>query len=112
MFIIPSHTALVDIKKEVADSRIRLGAQNMHWEDTGAYTGEISPKMLNEIGLDLIELGHSNEDNILMKMMLILTKSIGCAEIWNEAFSLHWRKHRSKKNEISVRYLRLNLRYA
>ncbi|MBS4208135.1 triose-phosphate isomerase [Bacillus sp. FJAT-50079] len=59
LFIIPSHTALVDIKKEVVDSRIKLGAQNMHWEDTGAYTGEISPKMLNEIGLDLIELGHS-----------------------------------------------------
>lgn len=59
LFIIPSHTALVDIKKEVSDSRIKLGAQNMHWEDTGAYTGEISPKMLDEIGLDLVELGHS-----------------------------------------------------
>lgn len=59
LFIIPSYTALVDIKKVTADSRIKLGAQNMHWEDTGAYTGEISPKMLGEIGLDLIELGHS-----------------------------------------------------
>lgn len=59
LFIIPSHTALVDIKKEVADSKIKLGAQNMHWEDTGAYTGEVSPKMLEEIGLDLVELGHS-----------------------------------------------------
>ncbi len=59
LFIIPSHTALVDIKKEVSDSRIKLGAQNMHWEDTGAYTGEIAPKMLDEIGLDLVELGHS-----------------------------------------------------
>ena len=59
LFIIPSHTALVDIKKELAGSMIRLGAQNMHWEDTGAYTGEISPKMLDEIGVDLIELGHS-----------------------------------------------------
>jgi L-erythrulose 1-phosphate isomerase len=59
LFIIPSHTALVDIKKEVSNSRIKIGAQNMHWEDTGAYTGEISPKMLDEIGLDLVELGHS-----------------------------------------------------
>ncbi|MGI8384947.1 triose-phosphate isomerase [Robertmurraya sp. P23] len=59
LFIIPSFTALVDIKKETTESRIRLGAQNMHWDDVGAYTGEISPKMLNEIGLDLIELGHS-----------------------------------------------------
>ncbi|MDR4889544.1 triose-phosphate isomerase [Fredinandcohnia sp. QZ13] len=59
LFIIPSYTALVDLKKETEDSRIKLGAQNMHWEDTGAYTGEISPKMLAEIGLDLVELGHS-----------------------------------------------------
>lgn len=59
LFIIPSYTALVDIKQEVSDSGIKLGAQNMHWEDTGAYTGEISPKMLSEIGLDLVELGHS-----------------------------------------------------
>ncbi|RKL66463.1 triose-phosphate isomerase [Salipaludibacillus neizhouensis] len=59
LFIIPSHTALIDIKREVSNSRIRLGAQNMHWEDNGAYTGEISPRMLHEIGIDLIELGHS-----------------------------------------------------
>ncbi|WP_449537547.1 triose-phosphate isomerase [Ferdinandcohnia sp. Marseille-Q9671] len=59
LFIIPSHTALIEIKKEIGDSRIKLGAQNMHWEDIGAYTGEISPKMLDEIGLDLVELGHS-----------------------------------------------------
>jgi L-erythrulose 1-phosphate isomerase len=59
LFIIPSFTALIDIKKEVAETSIKLGSQNMHWEDTGAYTGEISPRMLKEIGLDLVELGHS-----------------------------------------------------
>lgn len=59
LFIIPSHTALIPIKEITDNSRIHLGAQNMHWEDTGAYTGEISPKMLDEIGIDIIELGHS-----------------------------------------------------
>jgi L-erythrulose 1-phosphate isomerase len=59
LFIIPSYTALVDIKKEVAQTRIKIGAQNMHWEDIGAFTGEVSPRMLSEIGLDLVELGHS-----------------------------------------------------
>ncbi|WP_040203673.1 triose-phosphate isomerase [Neobacillus jeddahensis] len=59
LFIIPSHTALVPIKEFTSDSSIYLGAQNMHWEDGGAYTGEISPRMLAEMGLDLIELGHS-----------------------------------------------------
>lgn len=59
LFIIPPYTALYPLKEQLASSQIRLGAQNMHWEDEGAYTGEISPKMLAEIGLDMIELGHS-----------------------------------------------------
>jgi triosephosphate isomerase len=59
LFVIPPHTSLYPLKAMLQGSRIRLGAQNMHWEDEGAYTGEISPMMLAEIGLDLIELGHS-----------------------------------------------------
>jgi triosephosphate isomerase len=59
LFIIPSHTSLVPIKEVISSSTIYLGAQNMHWEDNGAYTGEISPRMLDEIGIDMIELGHS-----------------------------------------------------
>ena len=59
LFIIPSHTALVPIKELTSNSRVHLGAQNMHWEESGAYTGEISPRMLDEIGIDIIELGHS-----------------------------------------------------
>lgn len=59
IFIIPPYTDLWEVKKIVKDSSILLGAQNMHWEDEGAYTGEISPKMLKEIGINIIELGHS-----------------------------------------------------
>ncbi|WP_197482177.1 triose-phosphate isomerase [Oceanobacillus sp. Castelsardo] len=59
LFIIPSYTALVPIKKLTSNSRVHIGSQNMHWEDQGAFTGEISPKMLDEIGVNIIELGHS-----------------------------------------------------
>lgn len=59
LFIIPSHTSLVSIKELTENSKIHIGAQNMHWADEGAYTGEISPKMLHEIGMDIVELGHS-----------------------------------------------------
>ena len=38
---------------------VKVGAQNMHWADAGAWTGEISPVMLTDCGLDLVELGHS-----------------------------------------------------
>lgn len=59
VFIIPPYTDLWGVKEILKGSTILLGAQNMHWESEGAYTGEISPKMLKEIGVDIIELGHS-----------------------------------------------------
>lgn len=59
LFIIPPHTHLWPLSKKLEHSGIRLGAQNMHWLDQGAYTGEISPLMLTEIGIGLVEIGHS-----------------------------------------------------
>lgn len=59
-FIIPPHTHLWKLK-ELLDSKksaLKLGAQNMHYDDAGQFTGEISPVMLAEIGLDIVELGH------------------------------------------------------
>ncbi len=55
----PPFTVLSSVKKVIAGSRIRLGAQNMHWEVSGAYTGEVSPSMLKDIGCDYVILGHS-----------------------------------------------------
>lgn len=43
----------------LADDRIMLGAQNVHYEDSGAYTGEVSPRMLRSIGVDVVIIGHS-----------------------------------------------------
>lgn len=59
LFVIPPYTALHPLRELLGGSRIKLGAQNMHWLDEGAFTGEISPMMLAELGLDLVELGHS-----------------------------------------------------
>ena len=58
-FVIPSFTAVREVKRALADTRVKVGAQNMHWADAGAWTGEVSPLMLKDCGLDLIELGHS-----------------------------------------------------
>lgn len=41
------------------NSKLLIGAQNMHWEENGAFTGEVSPSMLNEIGVELVVIGHS-----------------------------------------------------
>jgi len=60
-FIIPPYTHLWKMKEALAaqKSPLKLGAQNMHEQDFGQFTGEISPLMLAEIGVDIIELGHS-----------------------------------------------------
>lgn len=58
-FVIPPFTVLREVKAMLAGSDVLVGAQNMHWDDAGAWTGEISAPMLVDCGLDLVELGHS-----------------------------------------------------
>lgn len=58
-FVIPPFTALREVKHILKDSAVKVGAQNMHWADKGAWTGEISPLMLTDCNLDIVELGHS-----------------------------------------------------
>lgn len=52
-------TSLTVMSKNLHGSKIKLGAQNVHWELEGAYTGEISGEMLTEIGVDYVVIGHS-----------------------------------------------------
>lgn len=58
-FVIPPFTSLRDVCDSLSGSRVIVGAQNMHWEDSGAWTGEISPVMISECGAELVEIGHS-----------------------------------------------------
>ena len=52
-------TLLKDLKAAIEGTNIKIGAQNMHWEESGAFTGEVSPKMLKEIPVDYVLIGHS-----------------------------------------------------
>jgi triosephosphate isomerase len=58
VFVIPPYTAIEAVKR-ASEGRLWVGAQNMHWAERGAYTGEISALMLQELGVDLVELGHA-----------------------------------------------------
>lgn len=58
-FVIPPFTAVRQVKEALDGTSVKVGAQNMHWADQGAWTGEISPVMLKDCGLDIVELGHS-----------------------------------------------------
>lgn len=57
--VAPPFTALGAVGNALAGSGVALGAQNMHWEDAGAFTGEIAPPMLVELGVHYVILGHS-----------------------------------------------------
>lgn len=52
-------TDLWSLSKSLHGSRVKLGAQNIHWEDAGAYTGEIAGAMLTEMGVRYVIVGHS-----------------------------------------------------
>ena len=57
--VCPTATALAAVADAVKGTNIHVGAQNVHWEKSGAFTGEISTEMLTEIGVDYCVLGHS-----------------------------------------------------
>jgi triosephosphate isomerase len=59
VLICPPFISLYAVKKVLAGSNIKIGAQNMHFEDKGAYTGEISPLMLKGLGIEYVIVGHS-----------------------------------------------------
>ncbi len=59
LVLIPPFTLLHVVRRILADGVVQLGAQTMHWEEKGAFTGEISPLMLKEAGCRYVVLGHS-----------------------------------------------------
>lgn len=57
--VCPPFTALYSAGIAVQDTEIKIGAQNCHWEDSGAFTGEISAPLLKELGCQYVIVGHS-----------------------------------------------------
>ena len=78
--VAPPYTALGGVAAALAGSPIRLAAQNAYWEDQGAYTGEIAPLMLRDLGCHYVIIGHSERrqyfgetnENINRKIMALL----------------------------------------
>ncbi|MCB1379495.1 MAG: triose-phosphate isomerase [Alphaproteobacteria bacterium] len=58
-FIIPPFPYIAEVAEILSGTRVKIGAQNMHWDDKGAWTGEVSPAMVKDCGAHLVELGHS-----------------------------------------------------
>jgi triosephosphate isomerase len=59
VLVAPPFTALAAVAEVLRGSEVALGGQNMHWESEGAFTGEVSPVMLRDVGCTHVILGHS-----------------------------------------------------
>ena len=58
--VCPSYMAIPSAVMQTQGTQLKVGAQNMHFEDKGPYTGEISAKMLKEVGAEYVIIGHSS----------------------------------------------------
>ena len=77
IFILPSFLAIYPIANSLdLSEKIKIGAQNCCWEDEGAFTGEVSPRDLKEIGCTYVEIGHPERRNIFKEDDYMINKKI------------------------------------
>ena len=81
VLVAPPFTALAAVREVIGDSRIFLGAQNMHWEISGAFTGEISGRMLKEAGCTHVILGHSERRTIFNETSELIDSKMKAAAL-------------------------------
>lgn len=75
----PVFTALSSVSEVIADSNIQLGAQDVYWQEQGAFTGEISPSMLKDTGCKYVIIGHSERRKYFSEINETVNKKIRAA---------------------------------
>lgn len=106
--ICPPFTLLHEVKDLMKGSNIKLGAQNMHYEDYGAFTGEISPSMLKDSGCEYVILGHSErreffgEQDLLVNMKIISALKNSLKPILCVGENLEQRKQEKAKDVLET----------
>jgi triosephosphate isomerase (TIM) len=78
--IVPPFTAIAKVTEALGKSQnIKVGAQNMHWEWSGAFTGEISPAMLRDLFVRYVVLGHSERRTLFGETDEIVNRKVRAA---------------------------------
>ena len=79
VIICPPFTSLSEASSLIKDTPVKLGAQNMYFQESGAYTGEISAKMLKSVGCEYVILGHSERRTIFKESDGLINEKITAA---------------------------------
>ncbi|MGW8161609.1 MAG: triose-phosphate isomerase [Desulfobulbales bacterium] len=79
VMIAPPYTALAAVAQVLADTGVILGAQNVHWEEAGAFTGEISAGMLKDVGCTMAIIGHSERRHVFGENDTMINKRVAGA---------------------------------
>ncbi|MEO7317452.1 MAG: triose-phosphate isomerase [Chthoniobacteraceae bacterium] len=78
--LVPAFTAISRVSQRLSgEQNVKLGAQNMHWEKSGAFTGEISAQMLRELFVRFVVLGHSERRTLFGETDVIVNKKVVAA---------------------------------
>ncbi|MCB2184481.1 MAG: triose-phosphate isomerase [Desulfobulbaceae bacterium] len=79
VLLAPPFTALSAVGKVISGSAVLLGAQNVCWEEKGAFTGDISPTMLKDVGCSMAIIGHSERRQIFGESDAMINKRVAGA---------------------------------
>jgi len=76
VIVCPPFIALQAVGEVIKGSNIKLGAQNLHWETKGAFTGEVSAQMLKSVGCDYVIIGHSERRRYFKETDELINKKV------------------------------------
>ncbi|MCF4102033.1 triose-phosphate isomerase [Gillisia sp. M10.2A] len=79
VIVAPSYISLYNTFQSLKDTPIKVAAQNMHFAENGAYTGEVSGKMLKSVGVDTVIIGHSERRAYFNETDEVLAKKVTSA---------------------------------